>query len=455
MKKQLCKAFLTVLAATLITGCGTPPRASISGMAVFTPGHISAIHNIEATNSNLHSITKHMARYFGTNSASYESNKLRMDVMLDQLQQRSALSQRRQVETLLNLQLLAPGADVVNSNGVTAAAGIATNAVSSSGAYPWANDPAFRGAVMNLVTNQMAGEVFDSPFDTLDRVSDFYAAYLLKVLRLYPDSTSVRESDINKMLGMENAPKPEDAQERTLVFVFQSHVDPGTGDDRMTGIEIELRCGEDASSVTNNVDAVRIHPTRAYDLDSTIFADTALQIAKLQAAGKVSSKLAIEAERKAAVETELFEKFIARIGKVGSYADAGESRIGWNFFPSNFRVQRVNAAKSIFGWTIGIPKKFDVKAVLDGGGRDCMAVVKIPSETKYVKARTRTFYAKMSPANSGFKAFGKNYLDPDGRKVDMDESWGEWFNIPIPKTSASEGSVGVGILNKPPVVAPN
>jgi hypothetical protein len=234
----------------------------------------------------------------------------------------------------------------------------------------------------------MEGEIGDSPFDQLDRVSDFYSAYILKLLRLRGDA---RVQDVqllaNYLAGKDDEDKPIDrhfrdavfdgehvtppdieANHRLIVLYFQAHVHPGTLPNHMTGLRITLD-----DTVKDQIKILRLHPTRNYDVDNTLFAENLAQTLALT--GKVTAPLKFadidaSGSRQASLEAEARRKFLSRVGKSASYADASSGMFGWNFYPSNLEVVRPNAPERIGGWLFGTPRAYKTRAFLEGGARD-------------------------------------------------------------------------------------
>jgi hypothetical protein len=269
-----------------------------------------------------------------------------------------------------------------------------------------------------LVDQQIRNPVSDSPFDQLDRVSDFYAAYILKQLRLRGDSRATDGQALGNYIKAKDpdfqdvTPRTAQIKDRQIVLYLQTHVHPGTLPNYMTGVRVRIVDAQYRShtsgsrppaAATVDVDAVRVlrlHPTRNYDLDSTVFGEDVRQ--GLALSGRLNAPLpqadvAVAASRNASIEAETRRRFIARIGKSASYADAASHTFGWNFYPSNLQVVRPSALAAIVGWLVGTPRQFEVKAYLEGGGRDCQAVLLVPSDLASFTCEAWSVNAKLDP----------------------------------------------------------
>src|SRR5204862_1186507 len=102
-----------------------------------------------------------------------------------------------------------------------------------------ASQAALSDAFKQLLEEQLKNPISDSPFDQLDRVSDFYAGYILKQLRLRGDARAVDAKALFNFLQKDDndpemkdvtPPSEQDSHKlaRVIVLYIQSHVHPGT-----------------------------------------------------------------------------------------------------------------------------------------------------------------------------------------------------------------------------------
>ena len=241
-------------------GCAPaqPPKANVSDFGVFTSLHLIAaeasVYSEDPNNSNILSngpfTDAEMRRYFETPTTQPDAGKTRIDSMLDGQQRQSALFQAAQSQFTASLAMtLAKAATQPTS--APAAPAAAVPAIQP--------DPELENEFKALFTSLLNGSVADSPFDQLDRVADFYAAYVIKKLRVRGDSRAIdpqmmkdllmtilserERMNIKSLLDQISQRKngePLPAGDRLLLVVFQSHVDPGNKPNVWTGFECGL-----------------------------------------------------------------------------------------------------------------------------------------------------------------------------------------------------------------------
>jgi hypothetical protein len=475
------------LAATCLgglAGCSATPNAAVSDPSVYTVLHLKAAENLMGGEAG--TPESHLIRYFGSKSTSYATDKLRIDDMLDGQQQVATNLQSVQSAVSLGLtaQLLTPGgASALLGNG---SSGSSTTGSSTTGSSTANASTGLASALQQLTNMQNASAgatttpIVDSPFDLLDRASDLYAAYLIKILQLQGDSRiidpkalvdSINDAEMagykafnashaalgmlpptslnsaggsvtpssnasttamNTSTGRVNTSTANSAYstpDRLLLLVFQSHIDPGTDPDRMVGVRVHLQGPQ--GSTGSMVRVLRVRPTRSYDVSVNTTDDS---IAKaLSVSGQVSAPLKIgnlggNAKSDFAQSVEARQRYLSHISKSTSYADATTQTFGWNFYPSNLKLSRPNLGESLLGFFGGEPKDFVVHAYLEGGARDCEAVVLVPHELKTITCEVWSVWANIDPEAA-----------PWDRNVHELKSGGT-FEVELPDYSEAEKS---------------
>lgn len=273
--------------------------------------------------------------------------------------------------------------------------------------------------IPDVIEKMLETPVADSPFDQLDRVSDYYAAYLIKFLRRYGDSRTEDIQALAKSIENYEAESKRDGvagkgnitykeqKHRLLALYFQTHVQAGTRANTMTGLRIKI--------LTPGVEVLRLHPTRTYDLDSVAYADSFQESADFSGKGTVPMKpanLDIATSRKASADAEERQRFLSRVGKVASFADAAQGEFGWDFYPSNPYVVHVNALEAIGRFLFGAPKLYKTKSYLEGGARDCLTYLMVPRDLANIKFEVSSFHARINP--DGFSG-GEEQNDDKGQ----------------------------------------
>lgn len=486
------------MALGMILGCGTQPSASVSDFNIYTALHLRAAELADDPDK-APTLGADLHRYFATTQATYDSEHLRMDSMLDSEQRRSGFAQALQSSlatniaiTLKNLTGAATTKPSTSGTGATKAtpadqttsSGQSTQEGSTSHSAP-TSQPATRptdlaiatlsDSLHKLVEAAVDGTVTDSPFDQLDRAADFYAAYILKSLRLRGDSRVVVPDALVAFLqGYRLDPitgtattRPVDPSypransndylvkevtcspaSRLILLSFQVHVNPGTRPNYMTGVRIAItdsttnatsQPGDSWTGATKAglVKILRLHPSRTYDVDATAYGENVRQ--SLAQSGSITAPLQVadisaSGSHNASVEAEMRSKFLSRIGKQASFSDAATHTFGWNFFPSNLQVVRPNALESIIGWLFGTPRDFNIRSYLDGGGRDCSVILLVPRNLASFTCKVRSFSANVDPDGGG------------GSEEERKDSASTEFTVSLPTWSPHEvvaGSMGV------------
>jgi hypothetical protein len=405
---------LLSLLVAIGSGCGHQgPKVSVSDPAVFTVLHLRAAEL--AYEADTGSIQTHLTRYFGVKAKEYDEKKTRMDQMLDSQQRRSAYMQV--VQTVVAIKAVA---DILKAPIFPAPTTAPTTAPSASAPATMPAVPDISGQATALkkeladiltkyfdkLQDQVAGDISDSPFDQLDRASDFYSSYLIKLLRLQGDSRVLDDRELVHLIDTfrtattrpgsvpddqllinykAKSPNPAD-NDRLLLMVFQSEIDPGAKANMMAGVRVEIKSTEPEIPL-DRVRVLRLHPARNYDVESTSAGEASQQAASVALEATVPTQYANvaasgQADRVAASEAR--QRFLSRISKTASYADAGRHQFGWNFYPSNLEVVRQNLIEAIGNLFAGDPTKYRVKGYLEGGGRDCSAVMLVPANLKSI-----------------------------------------------------------------------
>ncbi|MHC5115125.1 MAG: hypothetical protein ACYTGP_11945 [Planctomycetota bacterium] len=398
-----------VLAVVLssLAGCGgSPPSAGVSDFGVYTTLHLQAVHRADVQGRPA-GFSVYLDRYFGSRPEVYEATKTRMDMMLDGMQRSSGYAQAIRTYLALHADVTLRGDAAGADEDAADDAGDDTN-----------DDATIPDDIRKRIDDALAAQVVDSPFDQLDRVSDFYAAYIMKFLRLSGDSRTLDPDILARAL----APMLTDAgiepplhaywadgrpsgtmtgvppSHRLIVLYVQVHVEPGTGANNMVGLRLQITDAEGAAP--EDVRVVRLHPTRNYDVDSVAFAEDlsqSLRLALHATAPSQAGDATVDADRGASLEAAERRRFLSRIGKTGSFASATERTFGWNFYPSNLEVVKPNALEAIGGWLFGTPRAYNVRGTLEAGGRDCMAVLVVPTGLESFTCEASYVHAALNP----------------------------------------------------------
>jgi hypothetical protein len=415
------RTIVTVLAPLIslsLIGCGggTPPSAGVSDFGVFTTPHLIAAEvGVETTGDaqsygNGPFTDAEMRRYFETPAADYEKEKVRMDMLLDGVQRQSAMFQAAQ-------------SSFVGSLAVTFAKALAAATQPTPAPTPPAAtapttppDPQLIDEFKTVFTQLLAAPVSDSPFDQLDRVTDFYAAYVIKKLRVRGDSRTIdndtleelvlaavpdaKREDMRKLIDdLKSKPEAQDSAHgsRLLLVVFQTHVFQGNVRDVWTGTRIKITsAGPNEHYRAADVKVIRLHPTHTYDVDQVTFGQSAQRSFALAGQGTASVPtlgIGVSAQAQGAEEEQERQKYLSRISKTASFADAGENMFGFNFYPSNVRVDRTYIP---FGLLFtGQATTYATHGYLESGGRDCAAILVVPRGLKSFTCKVRSVWGKI------------------------------------------------------------
>jgi hypothetical protein len=414
----------------LVCGCATPPSVSVSDFGVYTSLNLIAVDvkdnlaisqgpttnpttqpaNQPANNQSslAQSLTSaDMHRYFESTSSQYANSQERMDQFLDGVQRRSAFIQSLQTSLEVNL--------VANLSAATtqpAATQPATTQLAAATTQAIAD--------LDKSSASTTQPTSDSPFDTLDRVTDFYTAYLLKSLRVSGDArTSSPEGLVKYILlalqsrgdssffdqlqkdvtAIQSSQQcyvpttcPDSPQNRLILLLFQSHVWPGSEANMMTGVRIHID-SDPTSSDPDPIKIIALHPSKSYDLDSGSFdqsEQTALSIAAAGSgkAGPATVQGSVGFGGAEADEERL--NYLSRVSKEGSYADAATHTYGFDFYPSNVVVRRRNPIEAFF---TGRP--FKAEGYLEPGAHDCAFLAVFPPDLRSFKCWVTYFTCAM------------------------------------------------------------
>jgi len=131
------------------------------------------------------------------------------------------------------------------------------------------------------------------------------------------------------------------------------------------------------------VKVIRLHPTRTYDIDQVTFGESTRRAFGLAASASGSAKglgASGNADIQGNEEESARQKFLSRITKVASFADAADHSFGFNFYPSNLQVEETNIP---FGaLLLGKATSYKVTGYLEAGARDCAAFIVLPRDLK-------------------------------------------------------------------------
>lgn len=222
---------------------------------------------------------------------------------------------------------------------------------------------------------------------------------------------------INPIPDASGSPEvPVDASDvdRLVLLTFQVHVDPGTKPNMMTGVRLRVvatSCVKDRAQSERwhdrdgsvPVDVLRLHPTRSYDIESQGFAELASRLVSLgiDAAPANAPAASASARRERAEEYRERRRFLSRLTKVASYADATTGEFGWNFYPTNLTtVRRSPMAVLVDFLTFQTRSAVQVDAFLEGGARDCAVWLLVPRSVKWIELEVEHVVASVDPAAS-------------------------------------------------------
>jgi len=199
--------------------------------------------------------------------------------------------------------------------------------------------------------------------------------------------------------AIEQSPGPQ--AQRLILLVLQAHVHPGTEKNYMVGLRARVvSCrdgvaqsagtayatgteGASPSSLPNVVRVVRLHPTRNYDVEDQMFAQSLSEQLSLTVSGQFATD--VQGKLAGALAEQAAEKrrFLSRVPKLCSWSDAASGEFGWNFYPSNLAVRERSPTERLSG-LVYAPNftLYAVDAYLEGGARDCAAYLVVPTTLK-------------------------------------------------------------------------
>lgn len=403
-----------------LAGCGgTPPSAGVSDFGVFTTPHLIAAEvGVETTEGkhigNGPFTDAEMRRYFETPVPAYDAKKVRMDAMLDGQQRQSALFQAAQTSFVASVAATV-AKSLMPPTQPTAAPTPPTVTAPTGPPNPQLVDE-FKTVFAQL----LSGPVADSPFDQLDRAADFFAAYVIKKLRVRGDSRTISNDLLEELVlqvapegkvrdelrdridKAKSTPEAKDASHgsRLILVVFQTHISQGNMRDVWTGIRIKIIAAEPGKYTPSDVKVIRLHPTHTYDVDQVTFGQSVQRAFALAGQGSLSAPLfgiGGNAQVQGAEQEEERQKYLSRISKTESFADAGDNMFGFNFYPSNVRVDRAYVP---FGLLLtGQPTTYTTHGYLEGGGRDCAAILVVPRDLHSFTCKVRTVWGSIDNGN--------------------------------------------------------
>ena len=484
--------FLGLCAAVLIgqAGCSqTPPRAGVGDFGVFTALHLLAAEaSVDVEDSgdgtgatsgfgNGPFTSAEMKRYFESSPEDYEKHHERMDDFLDSSQRDTSVSQALQSKFTASLKLelakaltaaTQPAAKKADASTSTADGGQGGTASGGTGAAPATTGDATSGSTttpsattsassgggggsttpksdatpptvdadMKSLADQLvnSGDFQDSPFDRLDRVADFYAAYVVKNLRVRGDSRVIDSKVIREAIQhfadktdpdfaklLTDSKQGDPPSDRLILVIFQTHVEAGTMPDTWTGVRVQIMDGAD------DVKVIRLHPTRSYDVDRQTFAESNRVAASLSGSGSGNVR-GLDFNAAADQETTNLaretQNYVSRISKVASFADASTHTIGFNFYPSNLKIQKRYVP---FGALFQIPQYY-VQGNLESGARDCAAILVVPREMKSFTCRVRQVYGSID----GGKVYPGVPVNDETSGAQGSSGWSQPFTVTLP-----------------------
>lgn len=537
-KTRLTFALAMGILLLLSAGCAErqPAKVAFGDPAVFTALHWRAAQETLQQHSGTAGAIGDLNRYFGTPVNQYQTVETRMDLMLDSAQRRQSIAQAVAASMALEFELSALSTGQVPSSGATGKKAspqgseskngpTQTNGQQTSNGSP-SSQPASAAPSIDaiyaiaekLATQASQAVAADSPFDAVDRVSDFYAALILKEMRLLgtdssalppeqlykivtagyeyhtdakprmpsqlsdidtatlkllwtllvgtapeadfltppliheqgvahdgapplpmeilgarirttstkpennPDATQslmllARWDELRKsVVDQRMTPRPPGIQptdpevkynatvktlrddiisggeklqvNRVIRLVFQVHLDPGTDMDQLVQIRANI-VGSNATSSLIRI--VRLHPTRTYDLEDQVFAQTLAEQTALTLSGEYSNpgiQANVKVRRELATRADQTRRFLSRIPKQCSWADATKAEFGWNFYPTNLVVRERTGLEylaSFFWDPTHNAGSYKIESYLEGGARDCQATLVVPRDLKSIR----------------------------------------------------------------------
>ena len=428
------------VAALCGPGCsaGSTPSAGVGDPGVYRPMDVNLAGDEAGGN-----LSDHLRRYFMSVASDGDGRRVKLDALLESHQAAHAVAQAAQAKLLLEVvaEPIVSKASATGQAAETAVSDTSEDANDAPATTATAPVPADEAQRLREFVDQAKDFVpADSAFDVLDRATDWYTAYIIKHLRRVPDSRSIRvaEEDLDADI--------KDGDRRLLWLVLQAQVHPGSRPDHMTGVRVKilraeaLDCtGEVAKTYpASAVQVTRLHPTRSYDVEESAFSESLASYLQLRAAAKAAiSGVKVDAKAAAdlAQQSEARRRFLTRVNKSVSFADADEHTFGWNFYPSNLTISQ----RPWFVRLLGQPK-YRVDAHLEGGARDCLVALVVPADVNRVVCRSysvsaaidRDDLANNDPERTRASRYGPERSGHRGAKVADDDAGDGWFVIDLP-----------------------
>lgn len=221
---------------------------------------------------------------------------------------------------------------------------------------------------------------------------------------------------------------------RLVVLLLQAHIDRGLAPNHMVGLRARITGAMAGSDRVNasEIRVVRLHPTRNYDREDALFAEQLSEQILLSAAGRFGESANGAAARQLATESAEKQRYLSRIPKVASWADASKREFGWDFYPNNLNVKRRGPLARSAGLIYGpAARNFEIIAHLDPGARDCAVYAIVPCNVTSVTLDVETITADLSSPWS------------TARDVVGDRGT---VTVPLPPFNPAEWKAGVGVL---------
>lgn len=221
---------------------------------------------------------------------------------------------------------------------------------------------------------------------------------------------------------------------RLVVLLLQAHIDRGLAPNHMVGLRAritEAKAGSDSVN-SSEIRIVRLHPTRNYDREDALFAEQLSEQILLSAAGRFGESANGAAARQLATESAEKQRYLSRIPKVASWADASKREFGWDFYPNNLNVKRRGPLARSAGLVYGpAARNFEVVAHIDPGARDCAVYAIVPCNVTSITLEVETITADLSsPWSSARDVASKHGC----------------VTVPLPPFNPAEWKASVGVL---------
>lgn len=416
---------LSIIGVSALPGCSAGvPVASISDPQVYTLDEIVLAEKQLANSSGPSAtsscfISDAISRNFLQVGSPNNSQLLPADRMLMGVQRSSALLS--QVQSLSKLRISAQLAANGNSDQV------ASDTVAPTMPFVLPGASTTAQPADEIPTAPPPG---DSPFDRLNRVSDFYIALLIKHLQAShtPWSTKTQQPVGPTSYSTFASDRFHDAASDhvKLMMCMQTHLDPGTRQSYSAGVLVQVLAvlDDDAKPIIvrplhaeanqakadadtlkgvatlerlsrQSVQILHVHPTSTYDLDETNYAQT-LETAMRLSADITAPNVGANAQKDTQTRSRLAREFLSRVAKQASYVSANEKIFGWNFYPSNLQIRKRGLFQLAMSSLVGDSESYDVDSTLEGGARDCAVFISVPTNARYLKLAIGYRYATLS-----------------------------------------------------------